>query len=218
MKSKSFLLQPELFDFSPDVVRVIRIRVPTLPAYAIEFADLIPPTNLETGYEPPIEGIDFTIDGDEVIWRGHRLLGILNSAHGIFRLIVHYHGIRDYKALFPFVSDEALRTRLGEFYEEAETVFENGAWLSFSLMCGAIYEGLLTAHPNVAGDSFAEMIRNAEENETLTKEDVALMEFARKCRNLIHASKSNLPNVTRIKAMDLRISMDKLIQAFAHSL
>ncbi len=44
-------------------------------------------------------------------------------------LVIHYHGLKDYSLLFPWVNNNDLRKRLGEYYKEAELNFDSGAWL-----------------------------------------------------------------------------------------
>lgn len=50
-----------------------------------------------------------------------------------------------------------------QFYEEAEKNFELGSRLSFTLMCGAVFEGMLYAelYPNSKKPTFNELIKPA---------------------------------------------------------
>jgi hypothetical protein len=59
------------------------------------------------------------------------------------KIVIFYHGIRDYGLLFPSITPLTLQARMGEFYREAEIAFDAAAWLTFMLMCGALFEGIL---------------------------------------------------------------------------
>ena len=100
---------------------------------------------------------------------------------------------------------------MGCFYKEAELAFENGAWLSYSLMCGAIYEGLLYGL-HVKGKSFLQIIKNAFSKDIIDEETSSIMYTARGLRNLVHGNKNKEPYVTRLQAMDMRTVMDKLLK------
>ena len=42
--------------------------------------------------------------------------GEFHFGYGDTNVVVHYNGIRDYSMLFPWIADESLRKRIGEFY------------------------------------------------------------------------------------------------------
>jgi hypothetical protein len=179
---------------------VIVFRVLTLPAYAIEHSDLF------------INGLGsndvYEISGNEVLCEDSELI-----AESFLRLVIYYHGIRDYRLLFPSIIDLALVERLGNFYEEAEKNFTNGAWLSYALMCGAIYEGLLFSNLGV-NQSFAELTRNALAGGLIDAATADVMDKSRNFRNLVHANRFNDIYVSRADAMDMRTTIDKLIKKF----
>jgi hypothetical protein len=126
-------------------------------------------------------------------------------------LTIYYHGIRDYALLFPSVTPLSLQERLGEFYREAEIAFEAGSWLSFMLMCGALYEGILH-HKLQSYDTFNILISKAANNSMIDSETKRIMNIVRNYRNLIHANKHETRFVSRADAMDARIVLDKLLR------
>ena len=186
----------------------VKFPIPTLAAYAIEYAEF----TFQGGFHEHkalTDGHGITLKPDGIIWHGF----FEPNFPGMdwYRLVVHYHGIRDYPLLFPHVPDAQLRERLGKFYEEADTGFDNGLWLSFALMCGALYEGLLYAHFGKS-KKLAEMIELAHAEKIIDDAAARIMHEARELRNLVHADKSPCPFVSRLQAMDMRKVMDRLIQ------
>ena len=101
--------------------------------------------------------------------------------------------------------------RKDTYYEEAEATFDNGVWLSFALMCGAVYEGLLFAHFG-KDMRFSAMIKKAAETAIIDEDTAKIMDASRALRNLVHASKATDPFVSRLQAMDMRKVMDRLMQ------
>lgn len=126
-------------------------------------------------------------------------------------LTVHFHGIRDYSLLFPWVSEAKLRSRLGDFYREADAAFDSASWLSFSLMCGALFEGILYARTNT-NDSFSNLIATAESSGDIDSDTAQIMHKVRGYRNLVHANRYNTAFVTRADAMDTRTVLDRLLR------
>ncbi|HEY5601704.1 MAG TPA: hypothetical protein VIM41_01195 [Gammaproteobacteria bacterium] len=65
--------------------------------------------------------------------------------------------------MFPAVSTPERKESLANYYEEAEKCFDAGAWLSFMLMCGAVFEGLLYDQiGNATTNKFFDLIPKAE--------------------------------------------------------
>ena len=192
----------------------VTFPIPTLKAYAIEYAEF----SFKGGFREHKEltqGRDFELTDDGLVW--HDFFSPLSPDLNYYRLVIHYHGIRDYELLFPQVQEPVLRARLGKYYEEAEATFDNGVWLSFSLMCAAVYEGLLFAHFRFRKDTpFSDMITKAEETAIIDKDTARIMHVARELRNLVHANKAADPFVSRLQAMDMRTVMDRLIQQASH--
>lgn len=184
--------------------------VPTLSAYAVEYSEFTPAPHLDYGMTVLYQDTDYRILGDRLYFR--HAIPFVHGGLSSCRLVIHYHGIRDYALLFPQISDQGLRTRLGQFYEEAETAFEYRAWLSFALMAAAVYEGLLgwCLHNTDAG--LHQLTVMAVEKGVLSEHEAATVDCARTNRNLVHASKSHKKWLTRSNAMDMRTVMDKLVR------
>ena len=130
-----------------------------------------------------------------------------------FILQIHYYGIRDYSLLFPdfLVNDPDRATRLGLFYEEAEKCFDNGAWLSFALMCGAIFEHLLYFKLNGSERQYGRLILKARNAGIIQKEESDTMEAIRKLRNIIHRNRLSEGYIQRAEAMDIKTLIERLI-------
>jgi hypothetical protein len=182
------------------------IPIPILPAFSVEYF------TIQAGGVNAITVGE--IRGDKVILpKMHLLYPDWKSIH----VVIHYHGIRDYGLLFPWVTDRDLRKRIGEFYEESEKNFEQGAWLSFALMCGAVFEGILYAKlmPQRDRNSFEIMIKDAYSNaKILDDKQRNTMNRIRRLRNLVHVNKFKSSYIKRKDAMDIRATMDELIKKF----
>ena len=183
---------------------IVVFKVLTLPAYAIEHSDFS-----INGLGSNKEGDAYFINGDEVQCEENDV-----AADDSLRLIIYYHGIRDYRLLFPLVASADLVARLASFYEEAEKNFDTGAWLSYALMCGAIYEGLLF-DKLAANETFAVLTRNALAGGLIDAASANIMNKARNFRNLVHANRFHEVYVSRADAMDMRTTVDKLIKKFS---
>jgi hypothetical protein len=193
------------------------LLVPTLSAYAIEFADFTPPRSLDAGHIELVEGQHFRIKGDHVVFGTPltdpflQMDGSLSSS----RLVIHYHGIRDYRLLFPQVTDESLKVRLGEFYEEGERAFDTGAWLSFALMAAAVYEGILGWRVGKKRGDLVDFVYLAHKRGIVTDDERDILDSARETRNLVHASKHKRNWVSRAQAMDIRKVLDTLVRSLS---
>ncbi len=151
-------------------------------------------------------------------------------------LCIDYHGIRDYKLLFPDVKDNNLKDKLALYYEEAEKTFENNCWLSYTLMCGAIFEGLLRNKYNRIDNikiiqSSQKYVNSKYRNYKKTNADFfdyihyaldmndislgisKIFDKTRIARNNIHPNK-NSDMVDRLLAMDIRTTMDIILLYF----
>lgn len=194
------------------------INVPTLDAYAVEYAELIPPRHLDYGHTQLTSASDFSIQGSEVLLQhpiASNLFGL--SSNISCRLTVHYHGIRDHRLLFPQIRNHDLRSRLAEFYAEADLVFDTGAWLSFTLLASAIYEGLLGWRLNDFRSPFSSLIKAANGAQIIDAAIKRILESAKDARNLVHASKFDAPLGGRHQAMDVRITLDRLIRTLSRT-
>jgi hypothetical protein len=190
----------------------VKFLIPTLHAYAVEYSEFTF-RDAMLKHKQPLEGRDYVLAEDGLIWQNAEST-IFDFVHS-YRLVIHYHGIRDYSLLFPHVNDINLRNRLGDFYQEAESSFDRSAWLSFVLMCGALYEGLLYSH-FCRNDNFSKLIERALKRGIIDLQGAKIMTNTRELRNLIHANNAATPFVKRSQAMDTRTVMDKLIKNAPH--
>lgn len=187
-----------------DVGNYKKFKVKMLEAYAIEYSYVdFGGISLNEDY--------FYIEQDEVFIDK----GTLEVMAADIYLYVYYHGIRDYRLLFHGVSNEGLAKRLGAFYEEAERNFEIGSWLSYTLMCGAIFEGMLYAKQNKDA-GFDDLIKDALKEGDIDNKTAKIMHFTRRSRNIVHANNYRRDYISRKDAMDIRTTMDKLIKEFKY--
>jgi hypothetical protein len=214
MRTTTFLLsqhEAEQTDPPFNVWRMIYF-VPTLPAYSIEYAEMRVSSGID-GVSPTtlILERDFSINGKRVVREGVSDSFLANE---IPLLIIHYHGIREFSGLFPAVSNDQA-DRLGRYYSEAESAFESGAWLSFSLMCGAIAEGLLMCSLQKRNWAFEGLIDEAEKSSIITSDEAGILRRVKEFRNLIHMRRCDEPYVERKDAMDMRKVIDDVIKKFS---
>ncbi len=184
-------------------------KIPLLPAYAIEYTEFSVPDQLNENQKRLIEGKNYFIENNKLIWKYFEPPLFIVDAK--YRLTVHHHGIRDYKLLFPYIENDILKQRLGDFYREAEIAFENAAWLSFALTCGAIYEGILFSISQ-KDSTFNILIKDAGKLGIIDEKESEIMHVVRKLRNLVHGNQYIQPYVSRLQAMDMRTVMNKIIK------
>lgn len=181
----------------------VAITIPLLSAFSIEYVDI------------KINGVSF--EGTATIKTEENKIEFQSdykiSTEFRTSIILYYHGIRDYELLFPWVESTALRKRIGYFHEEADKNFDSAAWFSFSIMCGAIFEGLLTAK-GVNGD-FNKKIDKAHEDGLLNENQKVIFHKVRKLRNTIHANNYNKNLTSRKDAMDIKNTLNSVIKSFA---
>ncbi|MFJ8457318.1 hypothetical protein [Bacillus paramycoides] len=109
-----------------------------------------------------------------------------------------------------------MKRDLGSFYEEAEKNFDQGAWLSFALMCGAVFEGMLydkLGYPSE--NNFQHMTNVAYARNIINEQQNGIIDNVRKLRNRIHCNRFNKPYVSRTDAMDMKSILDTLIKDFS---
>ncbi|MHB1140799.1 MAG: hypothetical protein ACYC1T_03430 [Sulfuricaulis sp.] len=214
MRSKKFSLEkpskvPDFME-KPDA----EYRLPVLPAYAIEFAELRVYRDIDGVNQTVLqEGQGFDIDGDKVIWHAYHptLFGMPQP----IILIISYHGIRSYQMLFPAVRTPERADRLAKFYEELDKTFDQGAWLSFIVMCGAVFEGLLLDRFEVEM-KFEKLVEKAYEKNVITDTEYQAIEKIRILRNRIHLGRANERFPERSDAMDIRKILDDMIVRFSY--
>lgn len=201
-----FIDGPDYGESKPTV-----FEVPMLPAYSIEYATLTLPPGLDSGASPDL------LDGDGFNINGKQVMVTTNYNRTFFsgspRLVVHYNAIRDYALLFPSVKKEKA-DGLGEYYREAEANYASGAWLSFCLMAGSIYEGLLQVFLEDEGSHFVTLIENAKDK-VIDEETAKHMNEIREMRNLTHLNNHKKP-LDRILVVDIRKELDRIVKKFSY--
>lgn len=207
MKSSVFKITPE------NVIKIastgesrhpLRVTccVPIFDAFAIEHFSVDAPMG-----RWEIEDTD-VIDGN--IFSYNTDTNVPSHLH----VTIYYHGVKDHASLFPFISDTDLRNRLGRFYEECESCFENCNWLAFSLMCGAIFEGILY-NTYKKRMTYLTLVNMAERDKKIDSKTAKIMHTVRNQRNLIHAKKFRQPYPERKDAYEIRTVLDKIIYEFS---
>ncbi|MES9925709.1 MAG: hypothetical protein ABW152_16630 [Candidatus Thiodiazotropha endolucinida] len=181
-------------------------RIPTLPAYAILNHKLDYRNNSVDWIQ---ESIVCTIKDDIV-----RISGTEHGPSQIFNshcsLTIFYAGITDYSLLFPFIIDEDLKIRLGQFAEEADKAFQNSSWMSFTVMAISAIEGILY---NLFGrNDLHKLINKAEAKNLITSNEKELLLEAKNTRNRIHADNYKEPFPTRKLGTNLYVLYDRLIK------
>ncbi|MGG3651923.1 DUF4145 domain-containing protein [Bacillus pseudomycoides] len=184
-------------------------KIPILPAFSVEY------------FSVEVKGDTLLLTNEKLTSENtvtiERMVPYIPDDIDSVLIVVHYHGIRDYGLLFPQVTKERLKRDLGLFYEEAEKSFDNGAWLSFALMCGAVFEGMLydkLGYPKKE-NSFVAMTNEAFDNKIINKQQKDILDYVRGLRNRIHCNKFNSPYVSRTDAMDMKSLLDRLIKDFS---
>jgi len=185
-------------------------KIPTLSAYAIQSSNIEgAPTDVEEG----AVGTSHVIEGDMLYWFGDMWLGLYGVRKAYQPYIrITYIGIKDYRDFFAFVEEDKVRQRLAEMFEEAESAFENQMWFSYTIVAGAVCEGILFSVLQ-AGKSvpFKPLIERAKKNQVISLTQANILHKVRNLRNIIHPSNYEEPNITRPVAMDLKILIDELL-------
>ncbi|MEW8693424.1 MAG: hypothetical protein AB2535_20500 [Candidatus Thiodiazotropha endolucinida] len=180
-------------------------KVPTLPAYAILNHNLIRNAS-------DIDGLNNTTDYEIIEDTIHikRVDPVPEGLQTNCSLTLFYAGIRDYSLLFPHISDPKLKERLGQFAEEADNSFQNGSWMSFTIMAISAIEGLL--FNEIGNKKLNQLIEKAHKIGILNTNEKALLHSARKVRNRVHAGLFEEPLADRNSGTDLYVLYDMLIK------
>jgi len=187
-----------------DFEYVIVISLPLFSAFSVEyFSVVVDNQSVPCSIEKNIKGGNIRILSEYSI----------NEQYEV-TVMLYYHGIRDYSLLFPWIEGEQLRQRIGYYHEEADKNFESGAWFSFSVMCGAIFEGILYAK-GIQGDRFYDKIQNAFREGLLTERQKEIFDLVRKYRNALHSNLYEVPLITRKDAMDIKNTLNMIIKSFS---
>lgn len=133
------------------------INIPILSAYSVEY-------------------ISVTLDTDSIVWSNQYFTSNVikfptdseKSEIGNFMIVIHYHAIKEYEALFPWIIEQKLVKRVAKFYSELERCYENEAWLPALLMSGAVIEGVLYAKLGYQQYYLSELITKAERNNLIS--------------------------------------------------
>ncbi|PGQ97924.1 DUF4145 domain-containing protein [Bacillus cereus] len=183
------------------------INIPLLPAFSITHFSI--QANVSVSFSTRND----RVQGDFLIVESEFPSNHLADNEDVI-VVLNYHGIRDYSLLFPWINNTELKERVGLFYEEAEKSFETESWLSLSLMCGGVFEGMLyeILQPSSKNNTFSRMIELAQNQGILTVDQCSIMNRVRDLRNLVHGNKYNLPYISRKEAMDIRSTLDQMIK------
>lgn len=131
--------------------------------------------------------------------------------------LISYYGVRDYSALFCFLSDDELVEKMGRYYRESEICFASGCWLSYLMMVGAIFEGILydklkdciELDRDIASKNFGKLLEKAHAEGHLLKDAYDTMDSVRKKRNLIHVGCEPETYPSYTDAMDAKVVLRK---------
>ncbi len=206
MKIRFFSIDTSKLPELPPSLGEQSFRLPGLDAYALSYATL------------NYNGVSHPVDGNHFLIKESTLVSTKEQFERSDRLglIIYYHGIRDYSALFPQVkANEPERAeRIGRFYEEAEVSFDAGAWMSFMLMSGAIIEHLLFHKVmNSKINSLCRLTVEARRLDYINNDEKSLIDEIRASRNVIHCDRLDEEYISRKQAMDVRTLVEKLMLA-----
>ncbi|MFL0505530.1 hypothetical protein ACH0B5_07275 [Ureibacillus sp. 179-F W5.1 NHS] len=183
----------------------ILLEIPILNAYSIEYAT-VTVNNSTTGVTiDDIEDNTIKIDSEYQIDDDSQIY-----------VEIYYQGIRDYGALFPWISNMKFRERLGQFYEEMTKTFENQIWLAFSLSVAAVIEGMLHAKLDfpTENNTLEKLLKRAKTTDIITIKEFEILSKARQNRNLVHSNKYESDYVTKKDCLDMRVTIDRLVKKF----
>ncbi|HCS63745.1 MAG TPA: hypothetical protein DIW64_06425 [Cellvibrio sp.] len=180
-------------------------HIPTLPAYALidSYLTLDANQNIDLRSVPII----YSLDGD-VVEVPNKHWNIFGPPTGL--LTIYHNGIKDFELLFPHVSDNSLRARIGSFAEEAYNCFQSHSWVSYCLMVGGVLEGLL--YDKFGNFNFSTLIEKARTAKIISEVEATLIDEVRSARNRIHANKHRESIIDRKMALELSVAYDRLIQ------
>lgn len=180
-------------------------KIPTLPAYALIDSHLALDSSPHIDMAHPT--VIYTLKND-IVEVHNRHWNIFGPPPGL--LTIYHNGIKDFELLFPHVTNNSLRARIGVFAEEASNCFESKSWVSYCLMVGGVLEGLL--HNRFGNLAFSKLINEARKSNILSEEEVSLMDEVRLARNKIHANRHQERITNRRMALELSTAYDRLIK------
>lgn len=204
MKSKVFKIDPQAPSTNCTVdgeIFIYEFNIPLAPAYAIEYY------TIHYGGLSAFPGNNDHLQQDKLRLEVEANLETSDDC----RITIFYHAIRDYKFLFPSITPLSLQERMGNFYREAELAFDSSSWLTFALMCGALFEGVLYFKLGLNNKAFNELISSAKSVGIIDSQEELIMNMVRQYRNLVHSNRHTTQYVSRVDAMDIKITLDKLL-------
>lgn len=212
MKSTIFVLSNPRFharltDLGVDE-RWATYRVPILPAYAI-LSYSIQGINAELGGKvlPADTGI---VDDTVVVNRLDDLALALTSSQPT--LVINYIGIRDYQKFFPHFKGASLKGRAAQFLEEADKTFDDGSWLSFVMMAGAVFESFLVDLTGKGSETLGSLVKKVNSKGLFSDLEVEALAAATEARNLVHAGRHKQPYISRDRAMAVRVALEQFLR------
>lgn len=218
-------------------------QIEILQAYSIAYTQII------DGSTPYIENGNYTIDRNknllEITYPYESFIEEDPYLARFIELYVYYYGIKDYSLLFPKIKryDPQFAIILGNYYHEAEVAFREECWTSFSLLCGAIYEGILVfKYENDVKKIRAKLNKNEKDNidffvyieyakkiHDIDSKQAKIINETRKSRNNIHPQKlksnlerkekteiSNYGEYSRTNAMNIMETLDYMLKNFIY--
>lgn len=212
MKSTHFVLDNPIYRSEPSNNYYEKcwaeFRVPTLRAYSFTNHS-IDGVNMDSeGGTTPISSA--IVDDKVLIYGVDKLMNTLRPSSPV--LTVYHFGIKDYSLLFPEIEDPALKQRVGLFMEEADKTFEQEAWLSFVVMAGSVFEGILSDLTADHGSTFGKLVSKVDDLQVLDGYVVSVLRDAVKFRNHVHAGRYNEETAIRQDAMNIRVQLDQFIK------
>lgn len=183
-------------------------KVPTLPAYSI--------SNFS------IDKINQSLDGDIqydspaivddllIVYGGDRFDQVINPADPL--LTIYHFGISDYSLLFPQINEPDLRERVGLFMEEADKAFTQRAWLSFCVMAGGVFEGLLSHLTEDHKMTLGGIVNKVESLAIFDSHQISVLRQVVSFRNHVHAGRYQETTASRSDAMHVRVQLDYFIK------
>lgn len=188
----------------------MRFNIPILNAYSIEYFIFH-----EWALNSTIPNNDSNIWKTKIIdWKELVLdTNFKNFEDWLFAVTIFYHWVRSYPELFYWVENSKQKIRLWQYYKEAEKNFKTRSYLSFMLMCWAIFEWILEAKG--INWRFHEKIAKAYLDKLIGEETEIIMNKIREKRNVVHLNNFDTydyPSTTDF--MDTRKELDYLILYF----
>jgi hypothetical protein len=113
---------------------------------------------------------------------------------------------------------------MAHYYSEAELCLERNCCLSYTLMCGAIFESILydkfhedaEVDKNPSAKNFGKLLDKAHIDGEIFEDTYNVMNNAKNKRNLIHAGCDSEEYPTRRDAMDIRAALTRELISYCY--